>query len=1217
MPRSTAVSSVLLALLSSTAAQTVCYVSSTTGSDSNDCSSSSPLLTIDHCISRVGSGGTCYLSPGTYREASAYNGSLITGVSDLTIALAPSTVGEATIDGTIDLSGWEQLSDAHGTYFRSTAALGDSVWQIFVDGAPLTPARWPNALLWTAEWWSRGMGWAKQDTGSNCGTSVDNGTLSPAYGEAGHQSLAATGVSFNGCNVIMNNEHWKTRRYTVANHVAGTSTFTYANDANSLCTKYGTDVANNAYFIDGCVAAFDFPGEWVSDSSGHVLVRLPSGVSDISSVSITAKAQTYAFAFSSCHGLTLTGLSFFATTVLVYDSGNVTMRGNTWRYPSASRRALGGSVSEFDAMATYAVAHSAGNSGLVADEAEYEIIVPSTWVGRRAWTTLQSRLTFEDNAVYFSEGAALVCAYCHGELIHNNHIEHAGYPWARALQFGGTKTNHVTLSRNRIDYAGSGAIAWMWGVGNLCEYNHISHSGMLIVDNEGIQGGKLTSHATFRFNWVTDSKGLGLRFDAGEDGLFGNNNSLEFNVVLRNAQGGLAVKADEAHTYRNTGADNVGSDVESAASGFAAASAADMKICACYPADCTGVRDGVEVPAFTNIGSVTRGNVGIMSPGTDGGLLNPYDIPGTHDHNVNLALVSFGATDVRERRFLYRDYDNLDFRPYPEGPLVDAGIASAVSIPGAPATVGAAPDVGAYEHGSPVYWIPGRQYSHASSPVPPTGATGVLPDADLMFLVGKAAATHRVYMAGPGSGFSTELELVGELSGENNVFTPPTLLTPDATPYRWRVDAVTSDGTVTTGSEWNFTVACADVGCSSCGASPFVASCQTCDGSLTLSGGRCAPAGGCLAGSWSLTATSSVYASGASGCDTSTWTCSYSGVSGSYTDTFLVESRTDSNCANNGFGKLWITQNGNTLQGLSCDNNAFSLVSTFVCTSCEVGYTLDTSEPSGCAANPSWPRPPPSPPSPPPSPTPHSPPLPPSPPLSSASPPPAGASSSPSPPTTTITTSPLPSPPSTSSPSPPPPPPPSPSPSPNPPPPPPPVVLSMTASGSVSDYSDTTALAASIASLAGVDASLVTIEVTAGSVVITATIATPATTTAAAVESSLTAALSTADAASTALGITVEDVPAVTIAAPPSAPPSPPSPALPPPSPSPALPPPAGPSGGGGGLSIYVLIGAIAGGVVVLVAAAAAAFCMMKRPSSNVAPATTSSTEVVPFKSAD
>ena len=76
------------------------------------------------------------------------------------------------------------------------------------------------------------------------------------------------------------------------------------------------------------------------------------------------------------------------------------------------------------------------------------------------------------------------------------------------------------------------------------------------------QGGTLSSHASFRFNWVRDSRGLhplvvcphlfsvvyalplqvhdsrglGLRFDAGEDGLFGDGNQLAFNVAMRNLQ---------------------------------------------------------------------------------------------------------------------------------------------------------------------------------------------------------------------------------------------------------------------------------------------------------------------------------------------------------------------------------------------------------------------------------------------------------------------------------------------------------------------------------------------------------------------------------------------------------------------------------------------------------------------------------------------------------
>ena len=59
---------------------------------------------------------------------------------------------------------------------------------------------------------------------------------------------------------------------------------------------------------------------------------------------------------------------------------------------------------------------------------------------------------------------------------------------------------------------------------------------------------------------VTDSYGLGLRFDAGENGKFGEGNDLLFNVVARNAQGGLAGKANHAIFYRNTGTDNQGGE---------------------------------------------------------------------------------------------------------------------------------------------------------------------------------------------------------------------------------------------------------------------------------------------------------------------------------------------------------------------------------------------------------------------------------------------------------------------------------------------------------------------------------------------------------------------------------------------------------------------------------------------------------------------------------
>ena len=139
-------------------------------------------------------------------------------------------------------------------------------------------------------------------------------------------------------------------------------------------------------------------------------------------------------------------------------------------------------------------------------------------------------------------------------------------------------------------------------------------------------------------------------------------------------------------------------------------------------------------------------------------------------------------------------------------------------------------------------------------------------------------------------------------------------------------------------------------------------------------------------------------------------------------------------------------------------------------------------------------------------------------------------------------------------------------------------MLTLTATGFVDDYPESSKLdlQRKIALAAGVDNSLVTIQVTAASnrrlrrldeltasngeasVIITAAIAVPADVTAAVLQTSLASTLGTAAAASEALGITVESAPSiVNVMPPPSAPPPslPPTPLPPPPVPPPSLPP--------------------------------------------------------------
>jgi hypothetical protein len=92
-------------------------------------------------------------------------------------------------------------------------------------------------------------------------------------------------------------------------------------------------------------------------------------------------------------------------------------------------------------------------------------------------------------------------------------------------------------------------------------------------------------------------------------------------------------------------------------------------------------------------------------------------------------------------------------------------------------------------------------------------------------------------------------------------------------------------------------------------------------------------------------------------------------------------------------------------------------------------------------------------------------------------------------------------------------------------------VLTLIAAGFIGDYSDNDKLSwqQKFADATGVDKSLVMILVAAASVRITVTISMPASMTVDAMQTSLTSTFGTADAASTALGITVESDPTISV----------------------------------------------------------------------------------------
>jgi hypothetical protein len=753
------------------------YVDAIAGSDLHTgCMSSEPLKTITMCAKRVSPSGKCLVLPGNYSEPfDDDTPEILTTASDATIEGMPGAV----VDGTIDLSGmaWEEVTTSTGSYYRTYSALSPKPWQLFIGGLPLTPARWPNAPAWSEEAWTRSTNWAMTYKDySSCGTAVNvpantAGLGGPCDGKScgvdPPTTFGGSATSFEGCNLIINNEHWVTRRYKIKTHdtsftdgggatQAGDAFYydpdTSGFDNQALCDKYSGSDDLVYYFIDGCEAALDSAGEFAYDSSGRLMIWSgPYGAP--ATWDLRGKTQTYALAFTESPGLTIKGLSFWATTVFAAYSKGATIRDNSFEYPSSSKRSLGADKEEFYPATAFGLKTEVSRP--VWGQTKTYAWVPTTQMaGARSTDTSYQ---FINNTVYRSEGSGVFFSHTGHDLIENNLLTDVGYPFARSIEFY-TKTGYQIIRRNTLNRDGAGGIGLIWGPDVVAELNKVTKSGLLITDSQGIGGGKLSQSDTIQLNWVHDTRGVGVRFDAGQDGVFGTNNNIVSNVLWSNGQGGIVGKATPGKYLRNTAFKN-----QVAASDWSAfGKKGDVVITSCFPDTCVSTEGG---SAVTNIGSVTSGNFGQRDDAASAKTPTEHQkFPGTEEKNegADWGGPGDGSTPSTFPEIAYADSlvdaDNLDFRPLTSGDpnLIDAGVTLAST--GVDTTTptkhktGMEPDIGAYDDGKTYYWIPGRQTPAASTPVPPDGATNVKADAPLMFLggakAGTAATKYEVYADG-------------------------------------------------------------------------------------------------------------------------------------------------------------------------------------------------------------------------------------------------------------------------------------------------------------------------------------------------------------------------------------------------------------------------------------------------------------------------------------
>ena len=262
--------------------------------------------------------------------------------------------------------------------------------------------------------------------------------------------------------------------------------------------------------------------------------------------------------------------------------------------------------------------------------------------------------------------------------------------------------------------------------------------------------------------------------------------------------------------------------------------------------NCTGYVEGTAETDVVNADSSTavqnESRLALLSQGVWWGraLNEAYDLPYQHIHTEladpfidnrgrsDASLVEQFGADPFESEM--QDYD---FRPRKGSQLIDAGVVIVGVNDGTDPTVqldeifpdpvadpdwktnplphnvdllysgqnrpyvGEAPDIGAYEYGDTVYWIPGYRYPHPSVPIPGDGAINVPIDYSLVwnwpYKKDYVGTTATVTVTGPG------INRTETFTYPENVFFETFL--PDST-YTW---SVTVDGV--SGGEWSFTTA--------------------------------------------------------------------------------------------------------------------------------------------------------------------------------------------------------------------------------------------------------------------------------------------------------------------------------------------------------------------------------------------------------------------------
>lgn len=630
------------------------------GSDAQDGSEAAPFRTIQRAADAIQPGQTCLIHGGRYRERVRLTRS---GAPDMPIVFQAAPGEEVILDGTEPVD--TPWTSADGRVYRTP--LDEAADQVFFQGRAMVIARWPNMTF--HENWEDAKKWGRTGAGSARGIVMSPDLASLGESLAGARLVIKLGKGNNAFSrAILEHEagqpglRWDDRDFYDNQRLTG------EDGRTDRINTFGLE--NNRFYVSKHRALMDAPEEWFYDDRAKELLFIPPGGEAPAPGSVHVKRRAEGFMGDGVEHVEIRGITFFGCTATFTRARRVTIDGCKFVYP-------------------YELLTMRDNPQVKEDQRPVAVrgehcLLRACLVQYAPGTSIQvsGRANRIENSVV-TEGSR---HGRHGDpnvVLEYDRRPAAGAgddaaPWTYTTEEGNT------IARCTI-FNGSGVGIYLLGPGpGTAAYNHLFNLGRYCTDISAlyIPKGNNRAWTGFHHNWVHDINGIGLRCDQdGEQVLIHHN-------VVWNCKAGGKANGYDFRIFHNT------IFVNNPDHPLLLVKQKQVEVVSDWPVQNNAVyrlADRIDLREYRamNDEQKTARDFVVEVP----------ESPAIH-HNHRIPPGGEAAL------FVNPDEVAPDLRPAPGGPLIDGG----APMPGVnDGFQGAAPDIGAYEHGGE-YWVPGADW---------------------------------------------------------------------------------------------------------------------------------------------------------------------------------------------------------------------------------------------------------------------------------------------------------------------------------------------------------------------------------------------------------------------------------------------------------------------------------------------------------------------------